>query len=180
MNQGQEGVVLVMALAFLMVMTMLAVSAMDASQLEVRAAHQGFELSKVFEQAEKSVLLGAKQLDGAEDSECLQAEVSPNHFFNHWEAWWKIGKTCQFNSKGISSYYVMESLGEPVCFIEKDSEEVHTGDLYRISGHSENSASGARADVQIIYLLPLEKKMTCEEPLKTLSLGVQSWRLLEV
>lgn len=172
MSKKEHGMVLMIALIFLLVLTLLALGVLSTSQLQLRMSHNWIDTTQEFQAAEAGLSTAEKQLPQAGSLSCFSLTfLSKQQGIN---PWLKQNNSCEFYYAGMPVYYFIERLPGKTCVItEKNKNTI--GAYYRITAWV-SPAKNYSTVLQSTDLIPLLDGAACKET--PVYAGRLSWKEL--
>jgi Tfp pilus assembly protein PilX len=159
MKQAQKGMVLITVLIFLLVLSLLSLSALNTSQLQVHMSYNLKDSAQTLQAAETGLVAAEKQLISTKKPGCFSAqELSTD---KNKKPWLQQANTCQTKLAGIPVKYFIEQLVNQPCRT-----------LYQITAWTNDNYSTI---VQNIYAVAINTS-SCEK--SPVAVGQLMWREL--
>lgn len=160
----QQGFILPTVMIFLLIFTLLGLSALSLSQLEMHMSRNTQTAQMELESAETGLRTAEITLIRNQSISCLiSMQFNP----------WKSDQTCQFSSNCQTGQYVIEPFPKYEYFCVKQGESQHTALFYRITAWFAFKQTKHPTIVQSIFVKPGELyKGKCHE----IMVGRTSWQ----
>lgn len=180
-KSGYGGLVLVSVLLFLLMFSVLAITALNMATLQFRMTQNLIAGDRLFYAAETGLRQASRQLMSGHPSVCLlTTQPLANYYAQQNAAWWLAAQTCHVSSGDIKASYVIEELTHVAC--NKIESAIKAGvNYYRITAWAISAASQTPTILQstlaVTNPLKQDNVAICDK-VHTLSAGQQSWLLL--
>lgn len=167
----QHGIILATVLIFLLMLTVLGLSAMSGSVLQIHMSRSLHENLAEFEAAEMTLVIGEKHLNNAAPLECISSEPLPKA---QQENPWLTKKTCIVSGANhMKGHYFIERLKDIGCV--QGSKQNNTGIYYRITAWATVSDDGVPTILQSTYIQASQE--ICDEHNPATAHPIQAGRL---
>lgn len=165
MKSGERGAILITAILFISLMSLLVLSQMQLVLLQLKAANQMRERHKQFYELEQSA---SKLIQGKFPEKCIISGDHPNQVVQRV----KRGEGCKFNG----DVYLFERLGIIPC-LNSEIDGVRLGTLHwRLT----IAAQGERPLVLQIRMAHAAPCVPCTRHIESfINTGITSWNVLE-
>lgn len=161
----EQGLILPTVLIFLMIFTLLGVSALTLSQLEMRMNHNNVSSFQELQSAEKGLSGAEQNLGNDRLISCLiPFQLKP----------WQSDQTCQIQTSKLIGHYVVEQLPSTDKFCISKDNLILQALYFRITAWTGKSKHPLI--LQSIFIKPGAQLVNKE--CKPVSLGRSSWREL--
>ncbi len=173
--KNTQGIVLVTVMTFLLVLTLLAIGALDASVLAIKQSAQQWQF---WHARQAAISANKRQNHAVERGQSLKCSVSfsiNDHYWQRDPTFWLSQPACITRDATISSYSVVEKLPDTLCQINANNQTIEFA-FYRITTFTQ-STHAAQFLVQSIITQSAISQKTCHNPEARVSLGLQSWRM---
>lgn len=183
-QQHQKGIVLITSLMLLLVMSLMAFSALENTQLSSKTGTFLLQHDRNFQIAETTLRNAEKLLKNNGNTwrpNCRYTQHDHNYFAKQTAAWWLSNATCSIPNSLSSRRYVIEKLIDTPCAIihteTKNNTENGTGSSYfRMTVRTASNTGNSPVILQSTYALPDDNINQCPQTPRLVSAGRQSWR----
>ncbi len=173
MLQKHSGVILVTVLLFLFLFSLLAITSLQNSQLQMRMANNLTIYHQMLQAVTVGLKEGEQQLLTIPDSACIVYSPTENMLIHPW----LVGKSCRLSYNDQSVHYIIQQLMPDVCIVIgiEANEQVllEKGALFQITAWIEQFHQPAIA-WQVTYAKTLGED--CIDPANKIKPGLLSWR----
>ncbi|CAN5436260.1 N/A [soil metagenome] len=170
-----QGFILISIMIYLVILSLLALGALEASALQTRMSNNIKDSDKLFICAEAALQKSKNILASNIPKKCLIEESTNNYYRDKNATWWQ---TYACNVKVCNSYktfYLIENLAEQSCC--KISNHRVGCRYYRITARTGNNDDSYQTILQSTILLPFTTREVCPvDKIKLQRGGQQSWR----
>jgi Tfp pilus assembly protein PilX len=176
MPTQQFGFSLVIVLIFLLIFSMMGLSALEMSVMETKMSRDSWHHDQLLHEAEQA-LLEVESKEIKQPYFCSIPVISSQTLLAKPLSWWQSLVSCAGNFPMVQYYYVIESLGEDPCAYLDDPHL--SVDYFRVTLLGLQVNSGAKIYLQSTLVLPHSGDSAgCNLMSHHVSAGRQMWRIL--
>lgn len=177
---SHQGIILISVLLFLLMLSLLSISALNSSLVQLKMAQNLNHGDRLFYTAETALQQATQLLIIKQPMHCLLATNLASFYPQQSITWWLSNITCRINlANRITAHYVIEKLTTDPC--SQINQTAQPGvDFYRVTAWTNGLSSNTPTILQstVAVQSATHNAEACTK-LRKLDLGRQSWRLLQ-
>lgn len=170
-----QGIILVVVMIYLVILSLLALGALEASTLQSRMSNNIKDGNRLFICAESLLSKGKEILVSSLSKKCVLTEQVSDYYHNKSARWWEANACKMHVCHDYKTFYLIEKLSEQPCY--KIGSYPAGARYYRMTVRTSYYDNSYQTVLQSTILMPYISSDVC--PLSKIEIhtgGQQSWK----